>query len=65
MPKIESEGVPGSFVRSHTFQFITPAMTDKYMMPNPWTSCHSDKSNEWASRELQSWDTTSPWRVGQ
>ncbi|HEY2472927.1 MAG TPA: cytochrome c3 family protein [Terracidiphilus sp.] len=65
MPKIESEGVPGSFVRSHTFQFITPAMTDKYMMPNPCTSCHSDKSNEWASRELQSWDTTSPWRVGQ
>jgi predicted CXXCH cytochrome family protein len=65
MPKIESEGVPGSFVRSHTFQFITPAMTDKYKMPNPCTSCHTDKSIEWATRELLSWKTTSPWRIGQ
>jgi hypothetical protein len=29
MPKIETQGVPGSFVSSHTFRFITPAMTDK------------------------------------
>ena len=63
MPKIESEGVPGSFVRSHTFRFITPAMTDKYKMPNPCTSCHTDKSTDWADKELLSWKTTSPWRV--
>jgi predicted CXXCH cytochrome family protein len=63
MPKIESEGVPGSFVRSHTFQFITPAMTNKYNMPNPCTSCHTDKSAGWANSELSGWKTTSPWRV--
>ena len=65
MPKIESEGVPGSFVRSHSFQFITPAMTDKYKMPNPCTSCHTDKSTDWANRALLSWKTTSPWRVAE
>jgi predicted CXXCH cytochrome family protein len=64
MPKIETEGVPGSFVRSHTFQFISPEMTDKYKMPNPCTSCHSDKSTERANKELLTWKTTSPWRVG-
>lgn len=63
MPKIEAEGVPGSFVRSHTFQFITPEMTDMYKMPNPCTSCHTDKSNEWAEKELRQWPTVSPWRV--
>jgi predicted CXXCH cytochrome family protein len=65
MPKIETEGVPGSFVRSHTFQFITPAMTAHYKMPNPCTTCHSDKSSDWADNELRSWKSTSPWRVGQ
>ena len=63
MPKIESEGVPGSFVRSHTFRFIPPAMTDKYKIPNPCTSCHTDKSTAWAGNELASWKTASPWRV--
>jgi predicted CXXCH cytochrome family protein len=65
MPKIETEGVPGSFVSSHTFQFITPTMTDKYKIPNACTSCHTDKSTAWASSELKSWSTTSPWRVAQ
>jgi predicted CXXCH cytochrome family protein len=64
MPKIETEGVPGAFVRSHTFQFISPEMTDKYKMPNPCTSCHTDKSTEWANKEMLTWKTTSPWRVG-
>ena len=63
MPKIESEGVPGSFVRSHTFRFIPPGMTDKYKIPNPCTSCHTDKSTTWAGNELASWKTASPWRV--
>jgi hypothetical protein len=65
MPKIAAEGVPGSFVSSHTFKFITPAMTDKYKMPNPCTSCHTDTSTDWANKELLSWKTTSPWRVSQ
>jgi predicted CXXCH cytochrome family protein len=63
MPRIETQGVPGSFVSAHTFRFITPAMTDKYKMPNPCTSCHTAKSTAWASQELSSWKTTSPWRV--
>lgn len=64
MPKIESEGVPGSFVRSHTFRFITPAMTDKYKMPNPCTSCHIDKTTAWATAQLRKWPNVSPWRAG-
>jgi predicted CXXCH cytochrome family protein len=63
MPKIESEGVPGSFVRSHTFKFIIPAMTDKYKMPNPCTSCHADKTTAWATSQLDSWSNVSPWRA--
>ena len=65
MPKIETQGVPGTFVSSHTFKFISPAMTDKYKIPNPCTSCHTDKSTAWAMQQMLSWQTTSPWRVGQ
>lgn len=65
MPKIETQGVPGAFVRSHTFRFIAPAMTDKYKIPNACTSCHKDKSTDWATKELVTWKTTSPWRVAQ
>ena len=64
MPKIETEGVPGAFVRSHTFAFTSPTMTDKYKIPNPCTSCHADKTTAWAAKELSGWETTSPWRVG-
>jgi hypothetical protein len=31
-------------VHAHTFTFITPAMTEKYKIPNPCTSCHTDKT---------------------
>lgn len=63
MPKVAAEGVPGAFVRSHTFKFITPAMTDKYKMPNPCTSCHTDKTTAWAAAELARWPNVSPWRM--
>ena len=63
MPKIESEGVPGAFVRAHTFRFITPAMTDKYKIPNACTSCHKDKTTEWATKALRGWSGRSPWRA--
>ena len=63
MAKIEGEGVPGSFVRSHTFRFIGPEMTEKYGMPNPCTSCHAGKTNAWATTELREWSSLSPWRV--
>lgn len=65
MPKIATEGVPGSFVSSHTFKFVTPEMTDKYKIPNACTSCHKDKSTDWATKELLTWSTTSPWRIAQ
>ncbi len=65
MPKIATEGVPGAFVTSHTFRFVTPAMTDKYKIPNACTSCHKDKDNAWATKELAGWSSASPWRVAQ
>jgi predicted CXXCH cytochrome family protein len=65
MPKIEAQGVPGAFVRSHTFKFISPAMTDKYKIPNSCTSCHKDQSIEWATKEMQKWTSTSGWRIAQ
>jgi predicted CXXCH cytochrome family protein len=64
MPKIESEGVPGAFVRAHTFRFITPAMMDKYGIPSPCVSCHTDKSTAWATEAMRHWSERSPWRVG-
>ena len=63
MPQIETEGVPNTFVRSHTFGFITPQMTDKYGIPNPCTSCHKDKSTTWATQAMRSWSERSPWRL--
>jgi predicted CXXCH cytochrome family protein len=65
MPQIETEGVPGSFVSAHTFKFITPAATKKYKIPNPCTSCHTDKPTTWAANQLMTWTTTSPWRMAE
>jgi len=50
-------------VRSHTFRFISPAMTEQYGIPNPCTSCHTDMTNESAAAELRNWGDISPWRV--
>ena len=63
MPPIETEGPPGTFVHAHTFRFITPAMTDKYKIPNPCTSCHSGKSTAWATQAMRQWNERSPWRI--
>ena len=54
-----------SFVASHTFRFISPAQTKQSGIPNPCTSCHTDKTNDWALKELRTWKTTSPWRVAE
>lgn len=62
MPKIATE-MADVKVRSHTFAFITPAMTDKYKIPNPCTSCHTDKSTAWAAAALRHWPERSPWRM--
>ncbi|HEY6442974.1 MAG TPA: cytochrome c3 family protein [Candidatus Acidoferrales bacterium] len=63
MPAIETEGPANTTVHAHTFRFITPAMTDKYKIPNPCTSCHTDKSTAWATNELSKWPERSPWRL--
>jgi predicted CXXCH cytochrome family protein len=62
MPKIETT-IADVKVRAHTFAFISPAMTDKYKIPNPCTSCHTDKSTDWATQALRRWPERSPWRV--
>ncbi len=62
MPKI-AQTLDVVNVRSHTFRFIWPGMTDKYKIPNPCTTCHKDKTTDWATRELKRWTTISPWRV--
>ncbi len=63
MPKI-AKTVADVNVRGHTFRFLTPAMTEHYKVPNPCTSCHADRGNEWATSELLKWKNVSPWRVG-
>jgi predicted CXXCH cytochrome family protein len=62
MPKIAQE-MANVNVRSHTFRFITPSMTEEYKIPNACTGCHTDRTNAWASAELAKWPGRSPWRV--
>jgi predicted CXXCH cytochrome family protein len=62
MPKIEVT-VANVNVSAHTFAFITPAMTDKYKIPNPCTSCHTDKTTSWAADVMRHWPDRSPWRA--
>ena len=50
-------------VRSHTFTFVSPSMTDKYKIPNPCTSCHKDKTTRWALETMNQWANVSPWRM--
>jgi predicted CXXCH cytochrome family protein len=50
-------------VRSHTFRFISPSMTEHYEMPNPCTTCHTDMAVEEAAAQLRNWGSLSPWRV--
>jgi predicted CXXCH cytochrome family protein len=63
MPQIETEGVPDSFVHDHTFGFISPSLTLQLGIPNPCTSCHKDKTPQWALDQLRQWKTESAWRV--
>lgn len=63
MPKI-AQTIADVNVRSHTFRFITPAMSDAEKIPNACTLCHADKSSAWATAALTSWSDRSPWRAG-
>jgi len=62
MPKIEAE-IPGVFASAHTFASIPPAMTDKYKIPNRFTSCHTEKIRAWAAGAISHWSSDSPWRM--
>jgi hypothetical protein len=62
MPKIATT-IADVRVRSHTFEFIYPAMTDSYAIPNPCTSCHADRSTGWATDVLRRMGGRSPWRA--
>jgi predicted CXXCH cytochrome family protein len=64
MPKF-AQTLGDNFVSSHTFRFITPDLTEQFGIPNPCTTCHKDKSNQWAIAQLKTWQTTSPWRVAR
>ena len=39
--------------RPHTFRFISPLETGQSGIPNPCTSCHAGKSNDWAIQPLR------------
>ena len=62
MPKI-AQTIADVNVRSHTFAFITPELTDQFKIPNACTGCHMDKSTDWAREALKSWSSVSPWRM--
>ena len=62
MPRIE-QTIANVNVRSHTFRFITPAMTEREKIPNPCIGCHSERTNDWATAELKNWSAHSPWRL--
>ena len=62
MPRI-ARTVGDVSVRSHTFKFISPADSERYGIPSPCTSCHTDQTLEWAGEALSRWPSASPWRV--
>ena len=64
MPKIQ-QTIANVNVRSHTFKFITPAMSEQLKIPNACTGCHTDRSNEWATEALRGWIGISPWRAAE
>jgi len=41
--------------RDHTFQPPVPEMTARYGVPNACTTCHEDKSPEWAAATMDGW----------
>jgi hypothetical protein len=62
MPKT-SQTIANVNVRSHTFKFVTPKLTEDFQIPNPCLGCHADKNTAWAREALKGWNTVSPWRV--
>ena len=64
MPKVE-QTLGDVMVRSHTFRFMSPVLTEEAGVPNSCTSCHTDKTAVWAVAELRKWPEFSHWRVAR
>ena len=41
--------------RDHTFQPPDPEMTARFGVPNACTTCHDDKTPEWAATQMDAW----------
>ncbi len=41
--------------RDHTFQAPVPENTARFGIPNACTTCHDERSPEWASRQMDEW----------
>ncbi len=41
--------------RDHTFSPPSPEITAKYGTPNPCTTCHDDRTPEWAAQTMNAW----------
>ncbi len=41
--------------RDHTFQAPVPETTAAFGIPNACTTCHDDKTPEWAARQMDAW----------
>ena len=63
MPKILPQLPGGPFVSTHTFHFVTPAMTEAMNIPNACNACHKDKTTAWAAAAIRGWNDRSPWRM--
>ncbi len=64
MPKI-AQTLADVNVRSHTFRFVYPTMTEALRIPNACNNCHSDKTTMWATAALKTWADRSPWRMAK
>ena len=56
--------------RDHTFQPPVPENTAQFGIPNACTSCHDDRSPEWAAKQMNEWwgddarRSKSAWQAG-
>jgi predicted CXXCH cytochrome family protein len=64
MPKI-AQTLGDVSVRSHTFRFVGPTLTDASKIPNACNVCHTDKSTTWTTDRLKNWQGASPWRMAE
>ena len=62
MPRIE-QTIADVNVRSHTFAFISPAMTDEYRIPSPCLACHGEHDTKWVKDVMKTWVGISAWRM--